>query len=182
MIVPMTASNKADFNTANEPFEVIGRLIPKYEGGSWSSAEELFAYPHEKTYEPCDARPEDYIGRPDRAVFFFTGPTDSVGDAGCEGQIVLSKNWNGYALIEDLSVRKASRRSGVGSALFEKAVDWAKSAGLPGLAAETQDNNLAACRFYAKHGMVIGSVDVMVYDNFPLVADEKAVYWYMKFT
>lgn len=176
MIVQMTASNRADFNTANEPFEIIGRLVAKYEGGVWSAGEELFALTREKTYEPCATKAEDYIGRQDKAVFFFTG------DTGCDGQIVLAKNWNGYALIEDLCVRKAARRSGVGSALFEAAAEWAKGAGLPGLAAETQDNNLAACRFYAKRGMVIGSVDVMVYDNFPVVSDEKAVYWYMKFT
>ena len=175
MIVQMTQTNKDDFNTANEPFDIIGRLVPKYEGGRWSSREQLFAQPREKTYEPFAAQPEEYINKPGKAVFFFQG------DNGCEGQIALAKNWNGYALIEDLCVRRASRRRGIGSALFEAAVAWAKSEGLPGLAAEPQDNNLAACRFYAGRGMAIGSVDVMVYDNFPVCADEKAVYWYMKF-
>lgn len=171
----MTQSNLADFNTANEPIDIIGRLLPKYENGCWSCAEELFAFSSEKPYEPNAAVAGDYVGRQDRAVFF------SIGGNGCEGQIVLAKNWNGYALIEDFCVRKAARRSGVGSALFEAAVAWAKSAGFPGLAAETQDNNLAACRFYAKQGMAIGSVDAIDYDKLPLAAEEKAVYWYMKF-
>ena len=65
---------------------------------------------------------------------------------------------------------------------MQSAVLWAKKAELCGLALETQDNNLLACRFYAKCGFVIGAVNTMLYKNFEKPwSDESAVFWYMKF-
>lgn len=45
--------------------------------------------------------------------------------------------------------------------------------------AKGQDNNLLACRFYAKCGFVIGGVNTMLYRNFD--NDEFAVFWYLPF-
>jgi ribosomal protein S18 acetylase RimI-like enzyme len=42
---------------------------------------------------------------------------------------------------------------------------------------ETQDTNLAACRFYKKYGFILGGVDTMLYRNFEN-KDQKALFWY----
>jgi streptothricin acetyltransferase len=49
-----------------------------------------------------------------------------------------------------------------------------------GLMLETQDINLAACRFYHRCGFVLGAVDTMLYGNCRN-KDEKALFWYMQF-
>lgn len=43
--------------------------------------------------------------------------------------------------------------------------EWAKDKKLYGLALETQDNNLLACRFYSKCGFIIGAVNAMLHDS-----------------
>ena len=74
------------------------------------------------------------------------------------------------------------RGQGIGTALINQAMAWAKEKGLKGLALETQDNNLLACRFYQKCGMKIGAVNTMLYRNFSKPwCDEIAVFWYMQF-
>ena len=84
--------------------------------------------------------------------------------------------------MEDISVAAEHRGRGVGTALMQRAVEWAKEKELCGLALETQDNNLLACRFYKKFGMEIGAVNTMLYKNAPKPwCDEIAVFWYLKF-
>ncbi len=67
----------------------------------------------------------------------------------------------------------------VGTGLIHKASEWAKNAKLNGLALETQDDNLLACRFYAKCGFIIGAFNTMLYRNFD--NEEFAVFWYLQF-
>ena len=160
-------------NKADQEFEIFGRIIPEFSGGMWTYTEEIYEDPYVKRY-PDDA-PDytEYIDDPEKAVFL------AYDEKECVGQIVLLKNWNGYAFIEDICVAAASRKNGIGTALMRKAEEWAKDTRLKGLALETQDNNLAACRFYAKYGFVIGAVDTMLYRN---SGDrEYAVFWYLIF-
>ena len=72
------------------------------------------------------------------------------------------------------------RGKGIGHALINTAIEWAKQNNLCGLMLETQDVNLLACRFYSKLGMKIGAVDNMLYANFPTY-NERAIFWYLKF-
>lgn len=171
--VKMNRQNLADMDKANQPFEIIGKLKPAFAGGTWTCTEELFERSYEKAY-PNDARDYGaYINDPGKAVFLAYS-----GDE-CAGQIVLKRDWNSYALIEDICVAKPARGQGIGAGLLQKAIEWAQNSELKGLAAETQDNNLPACRFYAKHGFVIGGVNTMLYRNFD--TDEFAVFWYLAF-
>ena len=85
-----------------------------------------------------------YIDDHDKTVLLAYSDTE------CIGQIVLKRDWNKYALIEDICVAKSNRGQGVGTGLIKKATEWDKNANLKGLALETQDNNLLVCRFYAK--------------------------------
>ena len=176
MIIPLDLDHLRDVNRANEPFMVIGRLLPTYADGKWSWQEELLPEPWEKRYADDEEDYRIYLDNPDRAIFL------DYENGTCAGQIVLRRDWNYYAFVEDISVAAAYRGKGVGTQLMERAKAWAREKALGGLALETQDNNLLACRFYQKCGMEIGAVNTMLYKNAPKPwCDEIAVFWYLKF-
>ena len=175
-ILPLNRERIQDANPTNEPFAMIGRLVPTYAEGKWRWTEELLAVPREKVYEDEARDWTEYIAKPDKAIFlcYLNGQ--------CAGRIVLHEAWNRYAFIEDLDVKRVFRRQGVGTALMERAKRWARERGLGGLALETQDTNLIACRFYQKCGLEIGAVNTMLYKNMPAPACEDiAIFWYLKF-
>jgi len=173
MIVKMTQLNMKDFNKLNESFIVSGRIIPTFENNVWKYTEELFAQPYYKKYED-DEIDISYIEEDEKAVFMY------YVENYCIGRIKIRSNWNGYALIEDIAVVKDYRKNGVGTALLNKASEWAKEKNFNGLILETQDINVSACRFYAKNHFVIGGIDTMLYSNL-LTACEIAIFWYYRF-
>ncbi len=172
-IVKINRQNCVHINQANQPFEIIGKIKPTFAEGVWSYSEEIFKRSREETYPNDTWDCAAYIDDPDKAIFF------AYSDAECIGQIVLKREWNRYAFIEDISVAKSARGKGVGTSLIQKAIEWAKSSDLRGLSLETQDDNLLACRFYAKCGFEIGGVDTLLYKN--LGKEDSAVFWYLRF-
>ena len=174
MIVQMTHKNICDINKVNEPFEIIGKIIPKYENNIWTYTEEIYSEPREKQYQNDVEDYESYINNKHKIIFFFYDKNI------CIGQIKMHKNWGLYAFIDEIFVSRNSRGKGVGHALIDQAIEWAKQNQLMGLMLETQDNNLWSCRFYSKCGLKIGGVDDMLYANFPNISNEKAIYWYLK--
>ena len=175
-IVKLSSYTLKDMNKANEAFEIIGKLKPTFINDEWTYTEEIYAQSYLYSYPNEDCDYSLYIDNPDKAVFL------AYSDMKCVGQIVLRKDWNKYAFVEDICVSKSSRGQGVGTALIQKAIEWAKDKKLCGLALETQDNNLLACRFYSKCGLAIGAVNTMLYKNFHKPwSDATAIFWYMKF-
>lgn len=172
-IVELTPERLSDMNRANEPFEIIGRVCPSLSDGQWTYAETMDDAPSEKLYPVDDVDYSAYIGSPDRIVYLAYD-----GEA-CVGQIVLRRDWNGCAFIEDIAVAKAARGRGVGSALMRTAESWARQSGLRGLALETQDTNVWACRFYIKQGFRLGGVNTELYRA--LGSRETALFWYRLF-
>lgn len=173
MIIKMNQFNMKDFCKPNEGFVVSGRIIPAFKNNVWKYTVEKFSEPYFKPYED-DEIDISYIEEEEKAVFFY------YVEKNCIGRIKLRSNWNGYALIEDIAVAKEYRKDGVGTALLNKAIEWAKENNFCGLMLETQDINVSACNFYAKNQFVIGAVDTMLYSNFP-TANEIAIFWYYKF-
>lgn len=173
-IVKINHQNFTDINKANQPFEVIGKIKPAFSDGIWTYTEEIYGQSYMKEYpsDLCDCAV--YIDNPDKTAFLAYSGKE------CIGQIVLKKDWNRYAFIEDICVAKSARGKGVGTVLMQKAIEWAKNSNLNGLSLETQDNNLLACRFYVKCGFVIGAVNTMLYKNFDN-KEEAAVFWYLQF-
>lgn len=171
-IVEINQQNLADINKANQPFEIIGKIKPEFADGVWTYTEEIYEQSFMKAYPNDTGDYTAYINNPDKTIFL------AYSGAECIGQIVLKRDWNRYAFIEDICVAKSSRGQGIGSGLIQKAIEWAKNSNLKGLALETQDNNLLACRLYAKCGFVIGAVNTMLYRNFDN-SDEFAVFWYL---
>ena len=79
------------------------------------------------------------------------------------------------ALLWDLRVAPAARGRGIGSALFRAAETWAAGQGAHRLKVETQNVNVGACRFYARHGCTLGAVRRLTYPELP---DEVQLIWY----
>lgn len=83
------------------------------------------------------------------------------------------------AVLWDIRVRAANRRQGVGTALFQEAARWARSKGCQLMKIETQNVNVPACRFYAKSGCILGRIDRSAYLQWPDLAGEVMVLWYL---
>jgi len=157
---------------SQEPFEIIGRLVPKYNGQEWKSSEELFETPSEKLYPNDSFDPMTYIDNPNEAAFL------AMIDEKCVGSLRVGKRWNGNAFIDDLAIDRDHRGKGIGKRLMDAAVRWSKECSFNGLSLETQSNNLLACRFYLKYGFTLGGIDTMVYTH-PLYKDDIALYFYL---
>ncbi|MEW5926151.1 MAG: GNAT family N-acetyltransferase [Gemmatimonadota bacterium] len=78
------------------------------------------------------------------------------------------------AALWDVRVAPEARGQGVGAALFRAAEAWARSRGCRRLVVETQNVNVAACRFYARMGCVLARVDR---DAYPGLPDEVRMVW-----
>ncbi len=79
------------------------------------------------------------------------------------------------AVLWDIRVAPEARGQGVGSALFRAAEAWARARGCRQLKVETQNVNVAACRFYARQGCVLTSVHRGGYPSLP---DEIQLLWH----
>ena len=70
-IEALSEQNLSDINRANQPFEILGKVIPSLQNGRWSLKESLL--PEEERYlktYPCDEVDYTaYIGIGDRAAF-----------------------------------------------------------------------------------------------------------------
>jgi streptothricin acetyltransferase len=129
-----------------EAFEIIGRLVPKYDGKEWSISETLLDTPYMKTYPNDVFDSKMYIDNPNEAAFI------AMLDGLRVGSIRVGRRWNKNAFIDDLVVDIIHRGRGVGTMLMDAAVNWGKENDYHGISLETQDNNLLACRFYLKYG------------------------------
>jgi GNAT superfamily N-acetyltransferase len=78
------------------------------------------------------------------------------------------------AVLWDLRVRPDVRSRGVGSALFTAVEDWATARMCRTLFVETQNINLPACRFYARMGCTLATIDREAYPGMP---DETRLIW-----
>lgn len=80
------------------------------------------------------------------------------------------------AVLWDIRVAPAWRGRGVGVALFRAAAEWALERGARRLVIETQNVNVAACRFYARQGCALGAVHRFAYPDAP---GEAQLLWYL---
>ena len=77
-------------------------------------------------------------------------------------------------VLSDLRVHPDYRDRGIGRELFQAAVRWGKERGCKLLKVETQNINVPACRFYARQGCVLGSVNRFAYPDLP---EEVELVW-----
>ncbi len=151
------AENSADINIKNEPFKLYGRLIPRFDGRTWSYDSELF---RDDSVSEMVFPDENYDFDEMSKEHIFVGAYHS---GKCIGLAILRHSWNRYLYLYDLKVNSAMRGKGVGKRLIEACTSISREHGYIGLHTIGQDNNLAACLFYIKNGFTIGGVDTMVY-------------------
>lgn len=160
-------------NAANESFPIIGKILPSFSNGIWSYEEQLYDAPSEIRFPDDKLDWSTYIDSNEKIVLL------AFHEDVCIGQIRLVKDWNRFAYIENIAVRSSFRKSGVGHLLLEAAETWAKEQSLVGLSLEAQNDNLIACRFYAKEGFVLGGIDTLKQSANPEI--DITLYWYKFF-
>ena len=174
IIRELDESNLQDVNRVDGAFVVDARLVLAFSNGEITYTIEPLT-PYTKHYPVDEIDYRTYIANPAKAVFL------AYIDGQIAGQIVLRQSWNQFAYIEWVVVDARFRKLGIGRALMDRAISWAKAKALPGMMLETQDNNVAACQFYQRCGFKLGGFDQNLYHNFPDVAHETALYWYQIF-
>ena len=170
----MDESTLRSVKTYGSSFEVISQLVLNAENGKISYTI-VDVHPYTKQYGPEEFDPPSYVSDPDRVIFF------AYVDDQLAGQIRVSKHWNAYAYINDIAVNENYRGRGVGWALMQRAIEWAKSKGFPGMMLETQSNNVAGCCLYARCGFELCGFDTHLYKAIDPGTDEIALYWYLMF-
>jgi streptothricin acetyltransferase len=172
-IVSLTDELIDDINKTNDHFTLFGRVVPSLQSGKWAYKEVLFDETRETRFPDDKLDWSQYINRENRALFLaYLNDT-------CIGQIRIVKDWNHFCYIENIAMKKDYRGSGIGKLLLTKAEEWAKQRQLIGMSLEAQDDNLGACRFYAKHGFILGGVDTLKQSYNPNI--EATLYWYKLF-
>lgn len=91
-------------------------------------------------------------------------------------EITMLEGRKDLACLWDLRVHPDYRNRGVGHKLFIRAVSWAKERGCCLLKVETQNINVAACRFYARQGCELGAINRYAY---PETLNETQLLWYL---
>ena len=88
--------------------------------------------------------------------------------------------WNNTLFVWNLMVDLDYRQNGIGRRLWHRARDFAKQAGVRAIMVETQNTNVAACRFYERMGCKLAGLNEALYDNADADtgdAAEVALYW-----
>jgi ribosomal protein S18 acetylase RimI-like enzyme len=104
----------------------------------------------------------------DEAVGAAAMVYDTPGLALLEGRRDLAAIW-------DIRVAPAWRRRGVGTDLFAATERWARARDCTALKVETQNINVAACRFYEKLGCELRAANR---DAYPRLKSEVQLLWY----
>ena len=150
--------------------------------GEFFLTEQHLDAPYVKDYDSIDGEgPAQWARRFDMSnwvLFAARAEGRRVGGAvvafGTPG-LTLLEGREDLAILWDIRVLPEARGQGVGSALFREAEACAKAKGCRQLMIETQNINVAACRFYARNGCVLREVHHMAYDEFP---NEDQMLWY----
>jgi len=132
------------------------------------------ATPYPKDYDAHPGnRPTDWPNRFDVSAWTILAASvngQRVGGAVVihgDPQIDLLRDCPDCALLWDLRVEPEWRAQGVGSALLHAVEDVARDRGMRSISVETQQVNVPACRFYARHGFKLERVVPDAYRDLP---------------
>ena len=153
----------------------------RLESGGFILTERRVQTPYLKDYDAIAETPTEWARRFDTSKW---GIMIARIDDYCVGGVTVAYNTPGLDMLEgrsdlaviwDIRVAPASRQHGVGTSLMKVAEAWAVARGCRHLKVETQNINLAACRFYARQGFVLRAAHNGVYRECP---DEVQLLWY----
>lgn len=167
--------NAPKANLFSRKFIVRSRVVLEFEKEKlvYSAAD---VEPYERDIPAQDA---DYgFGENPAPVVFFA---EADSPAKLAGRIRMVTWWNQFAYIDDIVVNPEYRGTGIGRALLEHGIQWARENNFPGVMLETQDDNVPACTLYQKYRFVLSGFDSSVYKAINPNTKETALYWYLIF-
>jgi GNAT superfamily N-acetyltransferase len=139
--------------------------------------------PYVKNYDIIGDRPQDWAARFDTSQWGLLlaradgqtlgGATVALGTS----DLAMLEGRSDLAVLWDIRIAPTCRRQGVGRALFEAAEAWALARGCREMKVETQNINVAACRFYAAVGCELRVIRENAYPECP---GEDQLLWYMR--
>jgi len=162
--------------------EVTTRTDPR---GGFGLRKRSLGAPYLKDYDVLDGGPASWPRRFDLSRWgLFAAHVDNrrvggVAVAFNDPAVAISEARIGLAVLWDIRVSPEHRTRGIGTALLQAAAAWAKARGCRILEAETQNVNVPACEFYARHGFVLRSARQLAYPDLP---DEVQLLWYKDLT
>lgn len=112
-------------------------------------------------------------------AFDNENPIGAVTIASKTPNVNMLDNRDDISVLWDIRVDEKYKRQGVGTKLFNLAVEWSKSKGFKQMKIECQNNNVQACRFYYKHGAVLGKIDEYAYYDDVDAQGEVQLIWYL---
>lgn len=151
------------------------------ESGGFTLTERGVQTPYLKDYDAVAETPTEWTQRFDTSNW---GLIIARIDDHCIGGVTVAYDTPGLEMMEgrsdlaviwDIRVTPVRRQQGVGTSLFKAAEAGAVARGCRHLKVETQNINVAACRFYARRGCVLRAAHRGVYPEFP---DEVQLLWY----
>lgn len=95
-----------------------------------------------------------------------------------EGLNMLSGR-NDACVLWDIRVADKYKHRGIGEKLLNMGITEAKRDGYCQMIIECQNNNVAACKFYKKHGAVLCKIDMYAYYFDSDIKDEIQFVWYL---
>ena len=173
-----------EYGTVPIAFEVqrVLRIVLVGESGlgGINLTEEKVGTPYVKDYD-CEEEPVRWRARWDLSswgIFSAFAGQERVGGAvvafNTEGVDFLEGR-NDLAGLWDIRVIPRLRGGGVGTRLFQRALEWARERSCVTMKVETQNVNVPACRFYASQGCHLGMIHRFAYRDYP---DEVELIWY----
>lgn len=175
-----------------EPFTEITRhaAIPSvYESGSgldvlkadegYELRERPLVQPHRKDYDLLED-PLEWPARFDVTQWALIGAYEAGARVGgaiaafATPGVDMLEGRRDLVVLWDLRVSPPEQRRGIGAALFQAVEAWGRQRQCIELKVETQNTNVAACRFYARQGCTLRQANRGAYPELP---DEVQLMW-----
>jgi streptothricin acetyltransferase len=131
--------------------------------------------PYEKEIQTSSVDANSFIESEKKIIFFARV------DGKFAGLIKLVSWWNEFAYVDELVVNPEFRRLGVGRALMDRAIEWSRARGFPGIMLETQNDNVPACKLYESCAFILSGFDQNLYRATVPDRNPIALYWYLIF-
>jgi len=176
-VIEEALSKGTEYGTIPIRFEVASRfrVEPMKQGlEGIRLIEEPVAPPYIKDYDDVENEsPARWLKQWDTSNWGMFSAFDGAQRAG--GAVIAGRTPNvnmmegrdDLAVLWDLRVHPDYRGQSIGHQVFNAAVAWAKEGQYIELKIETQNNNVPACRFYARQGCILSSIVTHAYDEFP---------------
>ena len=162
-------------------FDVTAVMDISRQGDRLALCERVVATPFIKDYDAVQGNgPLDWPQHFDVSkAAFFVARKNGVRVGGAVAvlgppDVAMLGRHDDLALLWDIRVIPDRRRKGVGSALLASVEHWVSSRGGTCLKVETQNINVPACRFYARHGFTLADVRE---DAYPELPGEIQLFW-----